>query len=228
MYIPPSDRLQTGKIRALGESDFLRGESDHRIANNLALIVGLLRLRARAVMQKPGPIERDEVRLLLDDIATRVETVARLHRMLSRPSRQALVEIGDYLQEICASLTASLSADGRILLSHDTAASCLLPPEQALSLGLLIIELMTNSVKYAHPTGLPAHIEVACRQTARDLILEITDDGVGLPENFDPMVDGGLGLRVVRSLTAQLGATVRFDSNPLGTRVQVKMPLSRA
>jgi two-component sensor histidine kinase len=224
MYMFPSAAPPNGKIHPLDDSDFLRGESDHRIANNLALIVGLVRLRARAVVQKPGPIARDEVRLLLDDIATRVEAVARLHRMLSRPSRQALVEVGDYLQEICASLTTSLSADGRVLLSYETAASCLLPPEQALSLGLLIIELMTNSVKYAHPTGVAGKIHIACRQTAGGgLVVNFSDDGVGLPENLDPMTDGGLGFRLVRSLAEQLGATVGFDHGPLGTRVRLEM-----
>ncbi len=92
---------------------------------------------------------------------------------------------------------------------------------------MLMSELVTNAVKYAHPTGLPAQIEVVCRQTARDLIIEIADDGIGLPENFDPLTDGGLGFRIVRSLASQLGATVRFDSDALGTRVQLKLPVSR-
>jgi len=218
--------LPTTELPFAQDNVVLDREADHRIANNLGMIVSLLRLRARAVGQQGGTMDRADVSLLLDEVAARVDTVARLHRMLSHSYRDSLVDLTAYLRELCVSLTSSLSSDARLHFSQQTDA-CVLPPDQVLTLGLLTSELVTNSVKYAHPTGLPAHIEVACRQTARDLILEITDDGVGLPENFDPMVDGGLGLRVVRSLTAQLGATVRFDSNPLGTRVQVKMPLSR-
>lgn len=204
--------------------DVLRSESDHRIANNLALIIGLLRLRSRALIQKPGPIARDEVCILLEDIATRVDTVARLHRILSRPSRHESVDVADFLQEICGSLAASLGGR-RVVLSQD-AEFCLLPPDHALALGLLVVELMTNAVKYAHPAGLEVKIRVICRQT-RDgkLIVDFSDDGVGLPENFDPKVDGGLGFRLVRSLGHQLGAAISFDSDELGTRIRVEMPV---
>jgi len=100
-FPPPSGK-------ALSESDGppLDGEADHRIANNLGLIIGLLRMRARAVAQHPGKMERDEVRVLLEDIAARIETVAKLHRMLSQSYRQATVDVGAYLRELCASLTA--------------------------------------------------------------------------------------------------------------------------
>ena len=64
-------------------------EADHRIANNLGLIVSLLRLRARAVGQQGGTMDRADVSLLLDEVAARVDTVARLHRMLSHSYRDA-------------------------------------------------------------------------------------------------------------------------------------------
>jgi two-component sensor histidine kinase len=59
------------------------------------------------------------------------------------------------------------------------------------------------------------------------LTIVIADDGIGLPENFDPTKDGGLGLRIVRSLALQLGATLHFDSHALGTRVQLDVPTRR-
>jgi two-component sensor histidine kinase len=220
-------QLPTIELPLAQDNVVLDREADHRIANNLGMIVSLLRLRARAVGQQGGTMDRAEVSLLLDEVAARVDTVARLHRMLSHSYRDSLVDLTAYLRELCVSLTSSLSSDARVNFLHQPDA-CVLPPDQVLTLGLLTSELVTNSVKYAHPTGLPARIDVACRQTDCDLIIEIADDGVGLPENFDPMADGGLGLRVVRSLAAQLGATIRFDSNALGTCVQLKMPISRA
>jgi two-component sensor histidine kinase len=202
----------------------LNREADHRIANNLSLVVGLLRMRARAVSQGEGTMDRAEVRGLLDDVAARVETVAQLHRMLSQSYRNALVDLGSYLRELATSLTGALSPDARVHVSHHAEDKCVLPPDQVLTLGLLVSEVVTNSVKYAHPSGVPVKIDIHCEQNAVKLTVEIADDGVGLPEDFDPMTGGGLGFRMVRALTAQLGATVRFDSNELGTRVLVEIP----
>lgn len=197
------------------------GEADHRIANNLGLIVSLLRLRARAVGEHAGKMDPEEVRALLEDIAARVETVAQLHRMLSQSYRTAVVDLSGYLRALCASLTGALSPAASVHISHHAGDTCVMPPDQVLALGMLISELITNSVKYAHPTGIPVQIDISCRQSGGTLTIAIADDGIGLPENFDPMKDGGLGLRIVRSLASQLGATLRFDSSALGTRVQL-------
>jgi two-component sensor histidine kinase len=228
MYMPSHAIGTNGasrKTHSLSSADLLRNEADHRIANNLALIVGLVRLRARSVVQKSGPIDRDEVRLLLEDVASRVDTVARLHRMLSRPSRQGAVNIGDYLQEICESMSMSLAAAEGVRLSHEVDAACLLPPDQVLSLGLLVSELIANSIKHAHPSGVAGQIHLGCHCAPGGiLVVDITDDGIGLPENFDPKIDGSLGFRLVRSLGEQLGGTLSFDSDALGTCVRLHMP----
>ena len=203
----------------------VEGEADHRIANNLGLIVGLLRLRARAVNERSGKMDRGEVRILLEDVAARVETVAKLHRMLSQSYRNAMVDLGGYLRDLSASLTGALSPTARVHVSHYTDEACTMAPDQVLTVGMLMSELITNSVKYAHPTGVPVRIDITCRQNvAGNLTVAIADDGIGLPENFDPMTDGGLGFRVVRSLAAQLSAKIRFDSSGLGTRVTLEMP----
>jgi two-component sensor histidine kinase len=208
--------------------DVLRKEADHRIANNLALVVGLVRLRARSVVQKTGMMDREEVRLLLEDVANRVDTVARLHRMLSRPSRQVSVNIGDYLREICESMNEFLAGAETITFLHEVDGACMLPPDQVLSLGLLVSELIANAIKYAHPSGVAGKIRLGCRYDAQGkLIVDISDDGVGLPENFDPTVDGSLGFRLVRSLSEQLGGILNFESDALGTRVRLEMPADR-
>ena len=204
-------------------------EADHRIANNLGLIASLLRLRARSVGQQGGPIDRSEVIVMLEEVAARVDTVARLHRLLSHSYQNALVDVGAYLRELSESLGASLAPDSYIHVSPRSHQACMLPSEQVLTLGLLASELVTNSMKYAHPAGLPVRIEISCGPGPNgSLEVEFVDDGVGMPEDFDPAVDGGLGLRVARSLAAQLGATLHFDSNELGTRVSLQIPISAA
>lgn len=200
-------------------------EADHRIANNLGLIISLLRLRARAVSQQPGPMDRAEVGSILEDIAARVETVAQLNRMLSHSYRNARVDIGNYLRELSLSLTHALAGPRQVEIALPQAETCLVPPDQVLTLGLLVSELVSNSVKYAHPAGLPVKIDISCAQNAGRLLIDVTDDGVGLPEGFNPQVDGGLGLRLVRSMAAQLNATILFDSGDLGTRVTLVLPV---
>jgi len=200
-------------------------EADHRIANNLGLITSLLRLRARAVMQGAGKMEREEVRGLLEDIAARVETVAKLHRMLSQSYRNTQVDLGGYLRELAASLTQSLSGPVPVEVRHHADDGCVLAPEKVLTLGMLVTELITNSVKYAHPGGLPVTIDIQCRRTGTGaIVIAIEDDGVGFPENFDVAGDGGLGLRMVRSLAAQLGATIEFTSDALGVSACLTLP----
>jgi two-component sensor histidine kinase len=219
MAHPLTDYLDTG----FQEPAILGREADHRVANNLGLIISLLRMRARSVTQRPGKIDREEVGVLLEDIAARVETVARLHRMLSQSYRHALVDLGIYLRELCSSLTSSLAGDSKVTFSYDN-GTCALPPDQVLTFGLLVSELVTNSVKYAHPTGLPVKIALRCQPSADGVVVEFSDDGIGLPENFDPQVDGGLGLRIVRSLAAQLHGKIEFRSSPLGTSVRLEIP----
>jgi two-component sensor histidine kinase len=204
----------------------LEAEADHRIANNLALIIGLLRLRARDVTRRSGKMDRQEVAVLLTDVAARVETVARLHRMLSQSHRNTPVDLGVYLRELGTSLIQALSPAARLDVASDT---CVLSPDQVLTLGMLMSEAITNAVKYAHPTGVPVHIKITCERMAPGrLTIDIADDGIGLPENFDPKSDGSLGLRMMRSLASQLGGILRFDSNALGTRMQLEMPVPDA
>jgi two-component sensor histidine kinase len=209
------------------DNAILDREADHRIANNLGLINSLLRLRARSVAQGRGKMERAEVSGLLEDIAARVDTVAKLHRLLSQSHRHTEVDVGGYLRELAASITGSLSPQAKVGMTHHAGEFCTLAPDQVLTLGMLVSELITNAVKYAHPSGLPVKIEISCRELdTGGVAIEIADDGIGLPENFDPDADGNLGLRVVRSLATQLGATISFASSPLGTRARLELPAS--
>ena len=101
-----------------------------------------------------------------------------------------------------------------------------MPFNVALPLGLITAELFSNSLKYAHPTGLPVKISVSCSQTPTgELILSYEDDGVGFPEAFDVSHDGHLGMHFIRSLCGQLGATHKWLSDPLGIQFEMQVPL---
>ncbi len=98
----------------------------------------------------------------------------------------------------------------------------------ALSVGFMVGEAVTNAVKYAHPAGAPGVIALDCQRTADgSTIVRIHDDGVGLPQDFDANNDGGLGMRVMRSIAKQLGADLAFVSHATGLTVDLRLPPNR-
>ncbi len=170
-------------------------------------------------------IDSEEVRTLLAERGGRVDAVARLHRRLAGNPAEEAIGLGEYLRDISAAVIAALSSSRVIRLHFTCDEHCALPPERALSVGFIVVELVTNAVKYAHPTGVPGEIDVACTQAADGTVtVEVSDDGVGLPEGLDPMRADSLGLRLVRSLAAQLGARVRFAHDPLGLSCVLQIP----
>jgi two-component sensor histidine kinase len=200
-------------------------EANRRIAKNLSLIAGLARLRASSIPKNPRMMQGDEVRLILEKFGGRLDKVARLHRLLSSGQQDAPVHIPDYLRDIAEAVISSLAVAEETELQFASDPGCFLPPKDALSLGLIVGELVTNAVKYAHPTGIAGTIMVSCRRaSAKNITIEISDDGVGLPEGVDPMKNDNFGFRLLRSLADQLGATIAFHSDCLGLRFVLHMP----
>jgi two-component sensor histidine kinase len=82
-----------------------------------------------------------------------------------------------------------------------------------------------NAIKFAHPTGVTGHLLVGCNRREDMTVIEVVDDGVGLPERFDPTVDGQFGLQLLRSLASQLKARLEFDNTGLGLSVRLSLPV---
>jgi two-component sensor histidine kinase len=201
-------------------------EANHRIANNLSIVSGLVRMRALAICNQP-PMSGAEVRLILEEIGDRLNAVAELHRRFAKVPQEASVDVRDYLGDIAAGVVSSISLPGRNEFRFHCDPGCCVPPQKALLLGLIVGELVTNAIKYAHPTGVAGRIRLACRRRSDgNLTIEISDDGIGLPEGVDPMQHGQLGFRLVRSLAKQLGATIAFHSDSLGLCFSLHMPAS--
>jgi two-component sensor histidine kinase len=198
-------------------------EANHRIANNLALIASLIRLQVSRLPDAPTmPVE--EVRSELNDICGRIEAVGSLHRLLVHAKGQAVVDLSGYLREIGEVTVSSLAHTGRMAVSFDLAPECIVAPKQAVAIGLIVGEAIANALKYAHPTGVNGKLQLACRRLDRDIVIEIADDGVGLPEGFDPTKDGATGLEVSRALATQLSAKLEFDEMPIGLCVRLTVP----
>jgi two-component sensor histidine kinase len=216
--------LVSPKVATLSAFD-VAAEANHRIANNISIISGLVRMCGSSLCDEQRAMSGDEVRLILHEVGSRLEAVGRLHRLLAGGRQQASVNVADYLRDIAEGVVSSLSIAGGTELQFASDPGCLVPAERALPLGLIAAELVTNAIKYAHPAGIVGHIKLACRRSAGgEISIEISDDGVGLPEGFDPMKNGHLGFRVVRSLADQLGAAIAFHSDALGLCFTLQMP----
>ncbi|THD64217.1 MAG: sensor histidine kinase [Bradyrhizobium sp.] len=191
-------------------------EADHRIANNLASLSSVLRLQRNAISRNGKNLTTEQVCMLLDDVSVRIEVMAKLHKSLALSGNGNGVNLGDFLQEI-SELIGTLGPEGRMDLTVENSCDGYIDPRHALHAGLIAAELLTNAGKYAHPTGLPAKVHIRC-ETSDDgsLLVEVTDDGIGFPENFDPSMDGGLGFQLMRALANGLSAELEFEHSSLG------------
>jgi two-component sensor histidine kinase len=202
----------------------LVAEANHRIANHLAMIAGLMRSQGARVVEKQQSMTGREVRFTLEEFAARLETVARVHRMLSQSDGGDPVEVDAYLRSIAERMLSSLSLTGEMMLHCDLRASCVLSSEKAITLGLLVGELITNAIKYAHPTGVAGMISIEASMARDGIRVSVSDDGVGFPEGLDPLEGGGMGLRIIQALTAKLGGTISFENHGLGLSCTLLVP----
>jgi len=104
-------------------------------------------------------------------------------------------------------------------------ADCPVSADDFLPLSLIVTEVVTNALKYAHPAGAPGKLMIGCRREPDEsIIIEIADDGVGFPERFDFAVSGGTGSRTIHVLAQQIGAEISFDSRATGLRFALRLP----
>ena len=196
-------------------------EADHRIANNLASLSSAIRLQRNAISRSGKTLTAGQVCRLLDDVSARIEVTAKLHKSLALAVNGAGVNLGNFLRDI-AEMIGTLAPDGKMNLTVECSGDGYIEPRHALHAGLITAELLTNAVKYAHPAGVPAIVKVRC-ETKDDgsFLVEVTDDGVGFPENFDPTTDGGLGFQLMRALANGLNAELEFEHDSLGVRARL-------
>jgi two-component sensor histidine kinase len=203
----------------------LVAEAHHRAANSLALLGGLVRMQARAIGKNSQTYSNAEIRMLLDGIAARIATIGQLHRLLAAIPAEGTIALNEHLREVCANLITAFSSEQQPIHIDYSGADCLVLTRHVQPLTLIICEILTNAMKYAHPAGVPVRIVVGCKSSA-DGTLEvfISDDGVGLPEGFDLQTGGGLGFQIIRALSSEIGATLAVQSDTLGVTFQLVVP----
>lgn len=210
-------RAADERDRQIADRDLLLEEFDHRVKNNFALVASLLDMQRRRAGDQATA---DALAVALN----RVESIARAHRHLYRgTATAATVDMATYLGELCAALSEALFLRGAITLACESEHAAL-PRDRAVSLGLVLNELVTNAAKHAFEGRAAGSIHVSFRASPGGWTLTVTDDGIGLPARKPTKGrEGGLGQRLVEAFAKQAGGTITTDSGPEGTKVTVEL-----
>jgi len=197
--------------RNLREKEVLLREIHHRVKNNLQVVQSLLKMRARL-------LPPDESREAFNTTVERVSAMALLHERLYQTPDLSGLPLSNYVRDLFRDAAASNSLEpGQIQLALD-ADDIPLKIEFGIPFGLLMNELICNSLKHAFPDGRKGTISVSVHRVSNGVRVTIEDDGRGLPENFDPTASPSMGLKLAASLARQLGGKLEF-SNRVGCSV---------
>jgi PAS domain S-box-containing protein len=206
------------ELRAsLKEKEVLLKEIHHRVKNNLQIVSSLLSLQARDVSD-PAVLE------LLAQSRSRILSMALVHEDLYQSGNLAQVDFRHYLERLAERTRTGVAAASGVVIATDMAPLAL-SIDQAIPLGLLCNELLTNALKHAFKGRAPGTVRLLLRTAEGSGVLTVRDDGVGLPENFHPGAGGTLGMELVWTLAEQLRGHVEAV-NDGGAVFTVHFPLA--
>ena len=205
------------KLNAALERDkFLLKEMNHRVKNSLTIVVSMLNLQAREIAD-PKLTEH------LSEAANRVAAIAKAHDQLSIRSNIEWMDIGQYISAICEELDQSV-ANYDVLT--DAVDGIMVSTDRAISIALIVNELITNACKYAYKDQSGGRIWInVTRDGSEAFLISVRDEGAGLPSDFDLRKAKGLGMRIITAFANQVEATIVVRSLDPGTEFELSVPL---
>lgn len=199
----------------LRQTEILLQEVQHRVANSLQIIASILLLKARTVQSA-------ETRLHLEDAHQRVMSVAAVQQQLHVSRHGERIALAPYLARLCETLAASMIGGGRSIVLSVQAGEGTANSKEAVSIGLIVTELVINALKHAFVTSRAGgQIVVAHEQSAAGWKLSVVDDGIGNSETRSAGMAPGLGTSIVQALARQLDARVEVSMTATGTAVAI-------
>ena len=198
-------KLSEKKLRAsLEEKEMLLKEVHHRVKNNMQVIYSLLNLQSER-------IEDPQTQKMFKESQNRVKSMAMIHEKLYRSEDLARINFAEYLRSLTADLFRSYKAGSDGIQLKVDVQDVFLGIDTAIPCGLITNELVSNSLKYAFLAGTKGEIRIELlKGKNREFILNVSDNGIGFPENLDFRNTESLGLQLVNTLTEQLGGTIEL------------------
>jgi len=206
-----------GQIKAsLREKEVMLKEIHHRVKNNMQIISSLIKLQARNI--------RDEqAQEIFKSTQSRVRSMALIHEKLYRTNDFAQIDLAEYVQSLTAYLSNFYRSKTNFIKYHTSIKDVSLDINTAIPCGLIINELISNSLKYAFPNGKKGEIKISVHPSnKKELEMIVSDNGVGLPKKIDFRSTETLGLHLVTILAEdQLQGKIKLDRTK-GTRFQIR------
>jgi two-component sensor histidine kinase len=193
------------------EKEILLKEIHHRVKNNLQIITSLLNLQTNT-------IEDEKVKAILFQSKTRIESMCKVHEMLYSSKNLSSINYGDYLKDLLDKLIVNAKGESNQILLQLDVNNLFLNINTAIPLGLLINELVTNSLKYAFPENGKGTITITIN-SINDVQYELIygDDGIGYAPEISFKDAHSLGFQLIDSLSEQLNGVIKRDFSKKGT-----------
>lgn len=205
-------RISEEREESIKEKESLLKEIHHRVKNNLQIITGLIGLQAHN-------IDDEKTKNLFMYSQYRINSMAKIHEMLYQTNDFSKIDYLDYLQQLISGLIISMKRnDNNIELDIKKTTDIYLNINTSIPLGLIVNEIITNSLKYGVKEAEKSVLSIQIKKTGSSkFIMEIGDNGVGLPDNLDIEKTKSLGLKLVHNLVQQLRGSIEIDHSKKGT-----------
>ena len=210
-----SEAMLRQKDELIQRLELLKRESDHRLLNDLQMIISLLSLQSRASTNAEAAAQ-------LAVAANRVSMIARIHHRLNSYDGAQAIDFRKFLEDFGRDFSAMLSSDERPERILVEGIELYLPAATAIPLGFIVSELIANATKYGN-----GRIAISLQRNPESgYALSVSNDGPALPEGFDPGASKKLGMRIIRSFANQIGGELRFGrgDDGQGARFTVLFP----
>lgn len=203
-----SDMIMAEKqIKAsLEEKEVLLREIHHRVKNNLQIISSLMSLQSEYT-------EEPETLKMFQESKNRIRSMALIHEKLHQSGDMAHIDFGEYLKSLVEMLSIFHKEKKDDVKVNLNCEDVFLEIDTAISMGLIVNELVSNCFKHAFPLERKGEIEINLSKMSEGYLLEVADDGVGLPEGFDLEKTGTLGLLIVQTLSLQLRGSLEIKTD---------------
>ena len=213
-------RAEDAVNTSLQEKEVLLKAINHRVKNNLQIISSLLSLQSRDI--------HDEQTLRSFRVSQdRIKAMALIHEKLYQSDDLARIDIGEYINSLADDLRSSYglgSQDVNLTIDVD---NILLGVDTAIPCGVIVNELVSNSLKHAFPEDRAGEIEISFREADDQYTMIFRDDGVGLPGHLDVRRPSSLGLTIVNALVGQLSGAIDLGRN-IGTEISITFPAKQS
>lgn len=201
------NQMRERENQNLKEKETLLREIHHRVKNNLQLIVSLLNLQS-------GAVNDPETKTALIESQYRVKSMALIHQLLCQSNMLSKVDFSAYLNQMIHSLQSTYMKPGRNIRCNVSAEDIEFDIETAIPLGLIINELVTNAFKYAFNGSNEGRIDITVmKPLVNQYLIEVSDNGSGMPENFHLEKTKTLGHKLVNLLTRQIDGKISYHRN---------------